>query len=194
MSPFEALFGRSPSSITSYIQGSTQIASLEDSLTQRDQLLRVIRTNLSKAQTRMKSLANVHRLDQIFKVGDFVLLKLQSYRQTSVTGRPPPKLARHFMGPFRILRRIGEVAYELDLPPGSRIHPLFHISKLKPFFGSTPSSQIALPPAITSTAVTLEPVDIIGTRTLQTVTSSCRQVLVQWVGMSTEEATWEDLS
>jgi len=193
MTPFEALYGRSPPSIATYISGSSQIAAVDDSLTKRTQMLKVIRTNLAKAQQRMKSLSNAHRQDHQFQEGDWVLLKIQPYSQTNVGVHTPKKLSRHFVGPFCILRRIGAVAYELKLPPEARIHPVFHISKLRRFHGRPREGLIPLHASLTSTAVPLEPHEILGNRTLLTSKGAIQQLLVRWKGLSEDEASWEDL-
>ena len=71
------------------------------------------------------------QVEREFKVGDWVYLKLWSYIQKSFATKANPKLAFKFYGPYKILRRIGMVAYELQLPATSSVHPVFHISQLK---------------------------------------------------------------
>lgn len=58
-------------------------------------------------------------------------LRLKAYRQQSVEHRPFHKLSKRYFGPFKIIRLIGAVAYELDLPSDSRVHPVFHVSLLR---------------------------------------------------------------
>ena len=88
---------------------------------------------LEQAQNRMKVFADKNRTNIEFFVGDQVLLKLQPYTQSSVANRPCPKLSNKFFGPYKILERIGTVAYCLELPNESQIHPVFHVSQLKQF-------------------------------------------------------------
>ena len=193
MSPFEALYGRTPPTVCSYMAGSTAVASLDDLLIHRKQVLERVRENLCKAQLRMRSLANAHRLDRTFQVGDWVWLKLQPYRQVSVRGRGSPKLAKRFHGPFKVQRIINKVAYELLLPPSAKIHPVFHVSKLKPFHGNPPSQMVELDPAVTGTLVEQQPQTSLAFRMLQTKHGPKRQVLIQWEGTSPLEASWEDI-
>lgn len=91
----------------------------------------VVKHQLTRAQQRMKSQADKHRQEKEFAVGDMVYLRLQPYIQSSVAPRRNQKLSYHFYGPFRILARVGQVAYRLDLPADCLIHSVVHASQVK---------------------------------------------------------------
>jgi len=67
-------------------------------------------------------------------------LKLQPYIQSSLAPRANKKLVFKFFWPFEILAKVGDVAYKLQLPESSSIHPVFHVSQLKP--AVMPSDQV----------------------------------------------------
>lgn len=98
------------------------------------------------AQERQKKFYDQHRIERSFEVGDIVYLHLQPFCQLSLKKRKVEKLQPRFFGPYKILRKIGEVAYELELPPGSRIHNTFHVSLLKKAIGHQDISSLTLPP------------------------------------------------
>jgi hypothetical protein len=91
----------------------------------------MIRENLKAARSHQKSYANKQRRDLSFKVGDFVYLKVSPMRGTKrlkVKGKLEPR----YVGPFHVLDRMGEVAYQLELPPQlSDMDDVFHVSQLK---------------------------------------------------------------
>ncbi|XP_077234173.1 uncharacterized protein LOC143876337 [Tasmannia lanceolata] len=142
-SPFEAVFGRLPPNIPAYCRGSTKLEALDQDLGTRTELLHNLKQCLLSAQTRMKAKADVHRTELQFQKGDWVLLK-QHYRQVTVGHQPNHKLGKKFFGPFQVIKKIGSVAYKLKLPEGSQIHPVFHISVLKPFYGDPGSIIVPL--------------------------------------------------
>jgi hypothetical protein len=87
-----------------------------DILQEAEKQVRMVRENLQVAQWRQKSYADHRRRDLSFEVGDFVYLKvspMRGLRHFKVRGKLTPR----FIGPFKILKKRDEVAYQLELPP-----------------------------------------------------------------------------
>lgn len=92
---------------------------------------KLIKANLVAAQNRMKQCADKKRSKRQFEVGDWVYLKLQPYRQSSLVLRKNFKISTKYYGPFEGLSRVGLVAYKLKLPFIATIHLVFHVSLLR---------------------------------------------------------------
>jgi hypothetical protein len=98
------------------------------------------------AQNRMKQQVDQHRSERIFEVGDWVFLRLQPYKQMSLKqGKKDNKLSPKYYGPYKVLQKIGTMAYKLEFPAYSRVHPVFHVSFLKKVIGDTILVQTLLP-------------------------------------------------
>lgn len=190
-SPFHIIFGRPPPSIPNYILGTSNVEAVDSMLSYRQQLLTSIQCKLLKAQTRMKLYADKGRREVSFQIGDLVYVKLKPYRQSSSKTSPHNKLAKRFYGPYVVVERIGAIAYKLALPTASRIHLVFHCSLLKKQQGPATDVIDPLPPLNVDNHPLISPLAILDTKLDSSTTPPTRLVLVQWLGLSPEDTTWE---
>ena len=105
-----------------------------------------MKDHLLREKNQQKVQVDKHKVDRTFEVGDLVYLRLQPYRHASIKRSGAEKLQPCFFGPYRVSRRIGGVAYELELPQGRKIHNVFHVSCLKKALGQHVRPIEALPP------------------------------------------------
>ncbi|KAL5728994.1 hypothetical protein ACHQM5_002008 [Ranunculus cassubicifolius] len=193
MSPFQVVYGVPPPSMVSYVPGTTKLQAVDAHLRSREDLLKELRQNLLTSQSRMKAQANQHRREVSFEVGDYVYLKLQPYRQSSIEFRSSMKLAPRFYGPFQILERIGPVAYRLELPVGSKIHDVFHVSLLRKKLGAISPISDNVPPVTSNAEVLPQPALVLDSRVIKKGTYRPKtEILVKWKGAGIEDATWEN--
>ena len=101
------------------------------------------------------------------------------------------KLASKFYGPFQVIERVGEVAYRLQLPATARIHDVFHVSLLKKKMGGTAVVEGQLPNVSDASVHKWAPEAVLQARMVKRHGAAATQWLVQWMGTSPEEATWE---
>jgi hypothetical protein len=164
MAPFEALYGRKCRTPLFWNQtGESQVFG-PDVLKDAEKKVRMIRDNLKIAQSRQKSYADTRRRELTFEVGDYVYLKvspMRSVKRFNMKG----KLAPRYIGPFKIVERRGEVAYQLELPESlAGVHDVFHVSQLKKCL-RVPEEQIPLEELTVKEDLTYEefPVKILET-------------------------------
>ena len=110
--------------------------------------------------------------------------------QSSLADCANQKLAFKFFGPFRIIERIGSVAYRLEIPASSSIHPVFHVSQLKKAVGGHHIVEKNL--SLSSIRWSI-PEKILQRRSIFKGAVPVCQGLIKWSQLPSSLSTWEDL-
>lgn len=103
------------------------------------------------------------------------------------------KLSPRYVGPYKIMKRICKVAYELELPAElATVHPVFHISLLKKCVGD-PASIVPLESVAVKYSISYEdiPVEILDRQVRRLRNNEVASVKILWRSESVEGATWE---
>ena len=139
MAPFEALYGRKCRSPVGWFEVGEIALIGPDLVFEAMEKVRLIRERLKSAQSRQKSYSDNRRKDIEFEVNDWVYLKISPMKGVMRFGKKG-KLSPRYIGPYKILRKMGKVAYALDLPTDlAMVHPVFHVSMLRKFIGDETS-------------------------------------------------------
>jgi hypothetical protein len=187
--PFEVLYGHPPRHFGLSVSSVSSAPEVETLISEHATMLASVRHHLHRAQQRMKAQADKRRSDRQFCVEDYVYLKLQPYVQTSLAPRAHLKLSFRYFGPYKIIDKIGSVAYKLELPPSSLVHPVFHVSLLKP----APSTKYTVSPDLPDVDDTLQvPAAVLQRRLQPRHDGTVPQLLIKWSGLDASLATWED--
>jgi hypothetical protein len=161
-------------------------------LSRMHEAITTAKANLQAAQQRQSHYANQHRRELIFTVGDQVMLSTVNFRVMNPDRTV--KLMPRFIGPLRVKKVVSDVAYELQLPPSLKVHPVFHVSKLKAYHPDTQfeREQAARPPPeIVDGEEEYEVERIMDMRERGRGRSRRVEYLVKWKGYPEYEATWE---
>ena len=107
---------------------------------------------------------------------------------------PSRKLSPRFIGPFVIISQVNNVSFKLELPPHYRIHPVFHVSLLKPYH-----PPITSLPSSSQPAVDVPPLPLLleegPVYAIREILDSRRrrgrlEYLIDWEGYGPEERAW----
>jgi hypothetical protein len=138
---------------------------VEDHIENQQQVLSNLKDNLTMAQNCMKQQADQHRSEKSFEVGNWVFLRIQPYKQMSLKqANKDNKLSPKYYVPYKVLQKIGTMAYKLEFPASSRVHPVLHVSCLKKVIGDNIPVQTIFPELDEEGKIILEPKAITNTR------------------------------
>jgi hypothetical protein len=192
MTPFEMLYGRRCQTLLFWNETGERKVFGPDILQEAEKQVGMVRENLRVTQSRHKSYVDHRRRELSFEVGDFVYLKVSPMRvfhRVKVRGKLTPR----FIGPFKILEKRGEVAYQLELLSQlSDVHDIFHISQLKKCL-RVPEEQIPMEEldAMEDLSYQEYPVKILEMSEGVMRNKKIKMCKVQWSHHSDEEASWE---
>ncbi|GJY65263.1 putative reverse transcriptase domain-containing protein [Tanacetum coccineum] len=152
----------------------------------------LIKQRMQAAQDRQKSYADRKRKPMEFEVGDRVMLKVSPWKGVVRFGKRG-KLNPRYVGPFKVLAKVGKVAYKLELPQElSRVHHTFHVSNLKKCYSDEPLVMPLKGVHIDDTLQFVEePVKIMEREIKRLKRSRIPLVKVRWNSRRGPEFTWE---
>ncbi|GJV80169.1 putative reverse transcriptase domain-containing protein [Tanacetum coccineum] len=190
--PFEALYGRKcHSPIMGAEVGEDQFIG-HGLVHETFEKISQIKDRLKAARDRQKSYADKRRKLLEFSMGDHILLKVSPWKGVVRFGNKG-KLAPRFVGPFEIIKKVGLVAYKLDLPKElDGVHDTFHVSNLKKCLAD-PTLQVPLDEIQVDAKLNFveEPVEILEREFKKLKRNRIAIVKVQWNSKRGPEFTWE---
>ncbi|GJR85899.1 putative reverse transcriptase domain-containing protein [Tanacetum coccineum] len=151
-----------------------------------------IKQRMQAARDQQKSYANLKRKPMEFQVGDRVMLKVSPWKWVVRFGKWG-KLNPRYVGPFKVLEKVGSVAYKLKLPQElSRVHNIFHVSNFKKCYSNEP---LAVPLEGLHVDDKLyfmeEPIEIMDQEVKRLKQSRILIFKVRWNSRRGPEFTWE---
>ncbi|XP_073223394.1 uncharacterized protein [Cicer arietinum] len=192
MAPFEALYGRRCRTPLCWFETGDSLVLGPEIVQQTTDKVKMIQEKMRASQSRQKSYHDKRRKNLEFQEGDHVFLRVTP---TTGVGRALKmrKLTPRFIGPYQILKCVGNVAYQIALPPSlSNLHSVFHVSQLRKYIFD-PSHVIESDKVQIKENLTFEtlPLRIEDRKIKELRGKTIPLVKVVWGGASGESATWE---
>jgi len=212
--PFFLNYGEHPRLPIDQVITDGNVESVQQILRNMKKSIADAREQLMKAQKQQSRYANMKRRDFAFQVGDEVLLSTKNLNLTVKGSQqlvnklnekyknqlkillPANKLSPRYIGPFKIIDKINNVAFKLELPHEmvrKNIHPVFHVSLLKPYHTSEVYNdrEPPRPPPDNFDNPQGEPEYIVEKVLSKRKYRNRIEYLVKWEGWPLHDATWE---
>jgi hypothetical protein len=174
---------RSPHDLQALLRPKPTITA-EDAATR----LKRAKKNIQLALDRQKRNYDTQCSESSFSVGDDVLLSTE-HLTLKDSNR---KLLPHFIGPFKVIKKISDVVYKLNLPNTLQVHPVFHVTKLIPFKSDAKLHPLETPPDSIITSDGYEEF-VVEDILKHKGKGSSLKYLVKWRGYAQHHNTWEPL-
>ncbi|GKC51587.1 putative reverse transcriptase domain-containing protein [Tanacetum coccineum] len=190
--PFEALYGQKCHSPVCWAEVREVQLTHPEIVQETTKKIIQIKQRIQAARDRQKSYADLKRKPMEFQVGDRVMLKVSPWKGVVRFGKRG-KLHPRYVGPFKVLERVGDLAYKLELPEElSRVHDTFHVSNLKKCYADEPLviplDELHIDDKL---HVVEEPIEIMD-REVKGLRQICVPIVkVRWNSRRGPEFTWE---
>ncbi|GJT97888.1 putative reverse transcriptase domain-containing protein [Tanacetum coccineum] len=190
--PFEAIYGRKCRSPVCWAEVRDALLTGPEIIHETNEKIVQIKSRIQAARDRQKSYADLKPKPMDFQVGDRVMLKVSPWKGVVRFGKQG-KLNPRYIGPFKVLSKVGDVAYRLELPQQlSRVHNTFHVSNLKKCLSDEllviPLDELRIDDKLYFVE---EPVEIMDREIKQLKRSRIPIIKVRWNSKRGPEFTWE---
>lgn len=204
LSPFEALYGFTPHDPASLLLASPveiPVPGAQEFAQFHQARFKMVQDALQDAHQTMATQYDKHHQQVSFEIGSLVYLDGEHIKRSNHNGPTSTKFIPRFLGPYKILAKPSPLNYKLDLPPGSKIHPVFHVSKLRHHATRNPEefpdSEIVesdpSPLELEDGSYFQEEYEVEKILQHKTMPDGTLKFKVKWVGYPHSQNTWQTL-
>jgi Chromo (CHRromatin Organisation MOdifier) domain len=196
--PFFLSFGQHPQTLLTWTgagESASKIPAVTQFVGRFSESLSAAKRDLQVAEQRQKAYADMQSSSRSFSVGDHVLLSSRNLKLKKAPAGAR-KLMPRWLGPFPVVDEVGTVAYRLELPASMRVHPVFHLSFLKPFHRDSDEGreQPPPPPVVIDGEEEYQVERLLDVRKVRGGRGYRQECLAKWLEYGHEHNSWEPLA